>query len=204
MTDSVHEKWENFLNPDVMRPTLIMTSLYVTAFEILKDTIISRVRDIYHTGWRDGVDLFSSNYKAKVLSRSTSTVHASLNWLQQAGAVDQADIEGFKATKDLRNRLVHNLQRLLNDGLPEEFPAQFGQLITLLRKIELWFLMEVEIPTNPDFDGKDVDPNEVQPGSILILQILLEVSLGDKTSRNYFDEFTKRSPQPIEGTKIPQ
>jgi hypothetical protein len=196
MADSVHEKWQNFLNPEVMRPTLITASLYITAFELLKDAIITRVCDFYTSKWDNGEAVPGPEYLSKVLSRSSSPVHASLAWLRENGAVEDTDLDVFKAVKDLRNKLVHRLPQVLNEGLPAALPEHFAKLVALLRKIEVWFVMEVEIPTNPDFDAKEVDSDDVQPGSVLSLQILLDVALGDEEkSRYYFDEFRKRSAQ---------
>jgi hypothetical protein len=51
MAEDVPKSGENFLNPEVLRPNLIMASLYIAAFEMLKDTIIDRTRDFYTTGF---------------------------------------------------------------------------------------------------------------------------------------------------------
>jgi hypothetical protein len=36
------EQWERFLNPEVVRAELSSASMYVTTFEILKDSIVDR------------------------------------------------------------------------------------------------------------------------------------------------------------------
>lgn len=57
MDDKVRTDWQNFLNPDVLRPTLIVASLYIAAYEVLKDTIIEQIKSFYTfgfdpNGWR--------------------------------------------------------------------------------------------------------------------------------------------------------
>jgi hypothetical protein len=37
--------WDHFLNPEILRPKLISVSLYLTAFEMLKQSIVERIRD---------------------------------------------------------------------------------------------------------------------------------------------------------------
>ena len=65
-------------------------------------------------------------------------------------------------------------------------------MVGLHRKIELWWLMEVEIPSNPEFDGKEIDANEVIPGPMIALSMLCDIALGDEEkSRSHLIEFHK-------------
>ncbi len=50
MDQKIQKSWENFLNPDIVRPHLITTSIYIFAFQILKDSIIGRIRDFFVMG----------------------------------------------------------------------------------------------------------------------------------------------------------
>lgn len=56
MDEQIRKSWENFLNPEVLRPNLIMASLYIAAFEMLKDTIVERIRDFYITGFDKSIE----------------------------------------------------------------------------------------------------------------------------------------------------
>ncbi|WP_238455870.1 hypothetical protein [Azohydromonas lata] len=40
--------------------------------------------------------------------------------------------------------------------------------------------MNIEIPVNPDFDGKKIDEEGIIPGPILMLQMMLEVASGNE------------------------
>ena len=51
MDEKIKQSWERFLNPDSLRANLVTGSLYITAFEMLKDSIIERIRDFYSTGF---------------------------------------------------------------------------------------------------------------------------------------------------------
>jgi hypothetical protein len=57
---------------------------------------------------------------------------------------------------------------MLMEGLPTDFAERFGDMTTLLDKIERWWIVNVEIPTNPDFDGKheEIDESGIIPGCI--------------------------------------
>src|ERR1700744_3443874 len=88
---NVQEKWEAFLNPDAMRPALIMASLYITGFELLKDTIVDRPKGFFTNGFGpDGLHLDPA-YQADVLSKNKSVLYASLEWLKGMGTIDDSD-----------------------------------------------------------------------------------------------------------------
>jgi hypothetical protein len=51
--------------------------------------------------------------------------------------------------------------------------------VAFLRKIGVWWVVNVEIPTNLDFGGKEIDEEGVVPGTVLTLQMLIEVASGN-------------------------
>lgn len=199
MDEQIRKSWENFLNPEVLRPNLIMASLYIAAFEMLKDTIVERIRDFYITGFdksieKDGGWLVDPRYQSDVLSRNRSPVYASLDWLKESGAVDDQDIATFERTKECRNELVHRIFRMLSDGLPADLPERFADIIALLDKIERWWIVNVEIPVNPDFDHQQIDEARIMPGRIMGLRALLDIALGsERESKFYINEFLKHT-----------
>jgi hypothetical protein len=78
--------------------------------------------------------------------------------------------------------------------LSDEFDERFSEMVALLRKVEAWWITNVEIPTNPDFDGQEVDEDGITLGPIMTIQLLRDIALGDeKRSKYYYDEFRRRS-----------
>jgi len=191
----IKQSWEEFLNPEVMRPRLIAASLYIAGFEVLKDSIVGRFRDFFWAGFEGSGDKIDPKYTADVQARNRSPVYASLAWLKDQNAIDDHDVETFERVKGCRNNLAHKLLSVLgSEGLPAEFAQCFTDMVALLRKIEVWWISNVEIPTNPDFDGAEVDESGIVPGRVMTIQLLLEIALGDdERSRYYYDEFRKRT-----------
>ena len=187
--EPVYTQWEQFLSPKVMQERLISASLYITAYEILKESIIDRIRSFYMVGWNieDG-EVLGSEYKLKVLSLNNSVLYASLSWLRTRGAINQIDLESFEALKKLRNSLAHNLPKLVLQGINFKIEDNFQKLFDLLRKIEVWWIVEFEIPTNPDFDGKDIDVDKITPGPIIMMQMMLEVLSGNEDLLKHYKE----------------
>ena len=195
MDPKVARSWEEFLNPEVTRPRLIAASLYIAGFEALKDSVVGRIRDFFWTGFDESGDKIDPEYQSDVLARNRSPVYASLDWLKGMNAIDDHDLETFDRVKACRNTLAHKLFSALgSEGLPADFERCFTEMGALLRKIEMWWIMNVEIPTNPDYDGSDIDESGIVPGPVMSMQLLLDIALGDdERSRFYYDEFRKRT-----------
>jgi hypothetical protein len=187
-------KWERFLDPEVLRPNLILASIYIAAFEVLKNSIIERIRDFYVSGFDENGWIVLPEYKDTVLSKDKSPTYASLKWLKESEAINDDDIQKFNKIKEHRNLLAHEITKMMMEGLPSEFTERFNDMVALLDKIERWWIINIEIPTNPDFDGKhdEIDESGIVPGPIMSLRMMIDVALGsDETANYYINEFKK-------------
>lgn len=174
------ERWERFLDPTVVAPSLFIATMFVTTFEILKDAIISRVRDFYLIGFSANEDQISKEYSKNVLSRNKSKVYASLDWLIEQNAIDQSDLETFEKLKTTRNLLAHELFQVVTGQVESNHQEQFNTLIDLLRKIEVWSIVNFEMEINSDYADQEINQEEIVPGRILSLQMLMHVATGGK------------------------
>jgi hypothetical protein len=188
---TVNEQWEKFLLPEVTRDRLIASSMFITTFELLKESIVGRLRDYYLIGFDKSGDTFSSDYQNKVLDRNKSPLYASIDWLVEMDALDKADEEKFDALKAIRNKLAHELPSIVLGEAELDLVNHFQEAFTLLRKIEIWWVVNVEIPTNPDYDGHEVDEKDIEPGPVLMLKLMLDVVNGNT---EYLDKFRKMNP----------
>lgn len=195
MDPKIKKSWENFLDPEVTRKSLLAASIYIAGFEALKDSIVGRIRAFFWTGFDGSGDKIDPKYKSDVLSRNRSPVYASLDWLKEMKAVNYADLQAFERVKKCRNRLAHDLlSTLATDGLPSDYAPCFDDMIELLNKIEVWWITEVEIPTDPDMDGKDIDYDGITPGPIMTMRLLCDLALGSEAqSQFYLKEFRKKT-----------
>jgi hypothetical protein len=193
MDKKIQKSWEYFLNPDVVRPSLINASIYIAAFEMLEDTIIGRIRDFFCNGFNQKGDIIDPEYQTKVLSLNKSPMYASLEWLKGMKAIKQSDMDTFEKIKKCRNNVAHELHEIIvGRGLPEDFNDNFRSMILLLHKIEVWWIVNVEVPTNPDYDGQEIDEDGIMTGALMSIRILCDVALGtDEQSRFYYEQFKK-------------
>lgn len=190
MDPDVGRRWEEFLDPDNMRPKLITASIFIAAFELLKSSIVDRIADFYRIGleWNQQD---RQEYEGKVLSRNRSTLYASLDWLADQAAISDEDLAVFERVKQCRNTVAHELLSVVGGtGALPDFDQRFEDMVNLLKKIETWWIREVEMPTDPDLAGQEIDEKGIVPGSVLMLQVLCDIALGDQErSRFYLDGF---------------
>lgn len=86
------------------------------------------------------------------------------------------------------------MPNLLGGESSVNFAQQFEQMVALLRKIEVWWIVNFELAINPDFRDAEIDEDGIIPGPLLMLQLMLEIALGDPEKASYYyDEFRKRS-----------
>lgn len=77
------------------------------------------------------------------------------------------------------------------------FSRQFQLMVELLRKIEVWWIVNFEISISPEFCDAEVDENGIIPGPLMTLQIMLDIALGDPEKASaYYDELRKQRSEP--------
>lgn len=177
---SATEQWEQLLTPAVMQEKLISASLYVTAFELLKESIIGRIRSFYMVGFDADGDVIDEKYETVVLSKNKSPLLASLGWLSENDVIDENDRHAFERIRNTRNLLAHELPAMVMGGKDFHHVERFQELVALLKKVEVWWVVNMEIPVNPDFDGKEIDEEGIVPGPVIMLQMMLEVLSGNE------------------------
>ena len=173
------EHWERFLDPHHVRPSLFLATMFITTFEILKNSVVDRIRTFYADGFDENGPILGSDYQRDVATRNKSILYASLEWLQEHEAIDQSDLETFERLKKIRNQLAHQLFEVVTGQRESAHEAQFEVLVGLLRKIEVWWVVNFEIAINPDYDGQEIDEEGIVPGAILSLQMLIQVASGN-------------------------
>jgi len=51
MSEEAFKNWEEFLNPDKLKLALIQASIYLTSYEIFKNSTIEKLRDFFTNKW---------------------------------------------------------------------------------------------------------------------------------------------------------
>src|SRR5205807_409125 len=130
---------------------------------------------------------FSDKYKTAVLAEDKSPFRTSMLWFKEADVVDDADLALADRGRQHRNEIAHNLPAYVAKVSHSVDMTLLGDLCKLLNKIDVWWIRNVEIPTNPDFDEQDVDAipdSEIHSGNMLFLSMLLGIATGDDADAN--------------------
>lgn len=194
MNRNVRNQWKRFLTPETLRLNLIIASVYISVYEILKNSIIERIRDFHWTGWSiEGGDIIDPKYEAEVLSKNRSPLYASLHWLKKNNAINDEDITMLENVKKYRNEIAHGMNKMIMEGLPSDLPERFSDMVTLLDKIEKWWIINMEIPLNEELAGEEIDEEGIIPGPVASIKMMIDIALGtDEQAEYYINEFVKR------------
>ncbi|NOD84309.1 hypothetical protein [Ruegeria sp. HKCCD6119] len=178
------DDWADFLNPDVVRTRLLRTGLFLVAHEMLLSAIKDRTHDFYSNTWtnNDGWKP-SPDYREKVLSLDpkgkNDPFRASVAWLRQMEAIDEDDEVSIRKLTEERNRLAHELRNVLGGTIEHDFESLFPKLVHLVAKIDRWWIFNVDLATDPELAGEEFDVDRITPGSLMLLQVLNQVALGN-------------------------
>lgn len=186
-THNTTDQWIEFLTPEVLRNRLISASIYLAAFELLKDSIIDHPRSFFASNFDINGPTVGSRYQEEILTRNSSPLYGSLAWLRGLNAIDDNDLAVFEDLKNARNTIAHEMHQLASGGAPSKHVAELPKLVALLRKIEVWWIMNVEIPTNPDFDeATEIDEDGILPGPVMTVSLMVDVALGSEEQANQY------------------
>lgn len=198
----VRESWTSFLNPDVVRATFVSAGLFLVGHEILTDSIKKRPREFFSYQWDANGPVLGSEYEQEILALDpkgkNDALRGSIAWLQKMGAIDGADEASIRQVTDMRNKIAHEITGMVSGTSAIDFTLYFSILRGLVNKIEKWWIVNVSIATDPDFQGQEIDEASVVPGMELVMDILVQVALGDgdeawRLHRMFEEQWSKAS-----------
>lgn len=182
------QQWKNVLDKDILKGSVNIIALYITVYELLEDTIISRPKDFYTIVEFD--DRAKQEYEQKVLAlydkeacpglnTKNKVLIASLLWFKNNGAIDDHDIQVFIESRKLRNKITHEMYGTIVDG-GSAIVEQFALLYCLFCKIERWWIIEIEVSITDEIPADaEIDVNGVMSGNMIVLNVIMDILLND-------------------------
>lgn len=178
---------EKLLNPLNVKNNLIKSSLYLSAFELLKFSVENRLRDFlcsreemnedfeFKTSqeYRDVIE----NRKISELGGNKNIYYSSCLWLKEMNAITHEEVLELQEIRKHRNKIAHQLPLLIVDSSHNIDSKLFDSMKKLLKKIEQWWIVEFEMEVNPQFyniDPKDINYDEIQSGNMILLDLIIE------------------------------
>ena len=167
---------QKLMNPVLVKRNLMLASLYLMAYEMLKDTIITKVDDFYRGSSKYG-KLKDSGYEKDVLSLDRNPLLASCLWFMEAGAITESDIDDIKNIREHRNKIAHGLLELLIEPDVNINISYYQQMRRLLQKLLWWWIVNIECGTNPYLDGIEFSEGDVKFPLLDLNDYLVDISL---------------------------
>jgi hypothetical protein len=183
---------DKITNPTLIRRNLLVASLFMTSFEMLKTSIQDRIKSFlcFNAKLNNEGELeyeVSDDYRNQVLEKIIPNIdgrkyrdyhlyYSSCLWLKVNNVINQSDIVELEKIRKHRNLIAHNPLKLLVDDRININVELLKKSQELLKKIEKWWIVEYEIPVNPDFDGQEIDESKVQSGISILLDYLMEIA----------------------------
>ncbi|WP_404973094.1 hypothetical protein [Vibrio campbellii] len=194
MDEKVKGAWERFLNPIALKNNIITASVHSMAFEMLKSAIEDKIREFFTNGFDENGPIVSDDYKQKVLKLNRSRTYASLYWLKEMDAINESDLETFERIKRHRNELTHELFKFVSEGCSFDVNESFNDMVALLKKVELWWFVNLEMAIDPDTYPPDIDLEQVSLGRVLGLEMLITTALGSEDeAMKFYHDFVRQT-----------
>lgn len=170
--------------PETIKKNLTLASLYLTAYELLKSSVINRIKYFYGFELDGQFNLvtrknkFLNKYKKEVETLAKYPLKASCLWLEENGVINKKEVKEIDNIRKHRNKIAHELPVLLIEKKLNINLSYFYKMRELLNKIEIWWILNYEIIINPDMSEVKTDnlkPEDVRPGTVILLDYLIQI-----------------------------
>jgi hypothetical protein len=196
MSSDIDASWEKFLNPESLKQHLQAGGIYLAAYEMFKNSLVGHPRDFFCNGFAEGKEKIDPKYQTEVLSLDKNhTYHASALWWKKQGVLTDDDIALSVKIREHRDEIAHDIPRFLGTANGVIRLDLLESVFVLLTKIDKWWIQQVEIPTNPDFDDRQLTEEEldgVASGNMIFLSLMIPIAFGDDSRLRAVYELWKK------------
>jgi hypothetical protein len=174
--DRSDERQRSKLSQESIGATLIRAGCFLSAYELLKAEVVEKVHDFFLRGVADGHSTYDeASYRRDVLNRKPSKYSASCAWLVERQALTADQVVLLENVHAHRKEIAHELPKLLVDPDFEVRSDLLLAAVECLRALGV-FWGSIAVDTDPAWDGKEVDYDDIKSGSFLLLEYLISVA----------------------------
>jgi len=170
--------------PETLKRNLINASLILTAYELMKYSLIYKVEGFFEVD-KEHIQESCNEHKNEIekirkklpkkLQGYPLLVYAL--WFKEHEALSEADFNNIVRIWGYRNKIAHELIEFLVDSDFEVDVKYLFEIRDIVEKADIWWVKEVEIAINPDFDQVEVKDSDIRSGRMIILDHLISVAL---------------------------
>ena len=176
------EMIENVVTPENLQFTVSFTSLFVLVFECFKDMVIDRPKEFFCTEKiefkEDKIVYYETEkYKREVKNLAKKPFEASLRWFANHKVITEYDVNKALAIELRRHSFVHELYNIVHNGISDDDIKLLADLISIYRKIDSWWIYNVEIDWDEIKDPNNVKQDECISGSLMMIDVMINILL---------------------------
>jgi hypothetical protein len=169
--------------PETLKRNLINASLILTAYELMKYSLINRVKDFFEIDKEHIPESYSEHKNEieqirkklpKKLRKIPLLVYA--YWFKEHEALTDTDFNNIVEIRRYRNEVAHELIKFLVDSDFEVELKCLFQIRDIVEKADIWWIQELEIPINPDFDQVKIKDGDIRSGRMIILDHIISIA----------------------------
>lgn len=185
-------KFEHVLNPERLRIKLLIASLYLTAYELLANSIIKKIENFFvplpsnlplakpfekenHQLRQMMLDKYKNELNVKYSAHENFKFKPSCKWLQKNGVITEEEFDEIISFRDQRNYLAHNLLEVILDESDKFIAVEdFVKMKNILKKIQLFW---IRLDLDAKGISKDIPNNDISGGWVffdLIINTVLD------------------------------
>ncbi|BAJ73211.1 helicase subunit of the DNA excision repair complex [Microbacterium testaceum StLB037] len=173
--DAYAKRLHDKIQPDNVVAALVRAGALLTGYELVKTAIVDEVKGFFLQGSSEDGLIYSEHYEQSVLTLGRNVFDASVNWLIQIDALTQKQVDALEAIRSHRHEIAHELARFIVDPDADVSVDRLAELQEIMRSLDR-FWGGVNVDTNPDFDGVDLDRDHIVSGSGALLTYLLQIA----------------------------
>lgn len=187
---------ENVCNIDLLQENLATMAFFIGLYENMVDMVEERVESFLsdECSFNESCikykhsDVYKKAIKNRIVDAKNNKdrLKATMLWFVDMGAIAQADYEEFLRLKNLRNSYVHQMSNHIWCGLTEDDANDLLSLFALYKKLDQWWINEIEMAIVDDEFDNNYDKDGVASTAFLTFSMMFEVLYKGK-SKEYIE-----------------
>ena len=176
------EMIENVVTPENLQFTVSFTSLFVLVFECFKDMVINRPKEFFCTSKiefkEDKIVYYETEkYKREVRKLANKPFEASLRWFANHKVITESDVNKVLSIELRRHSFVPELYTVVHNGISDEDTQLLADLVSIYKKIDSWWIYNVEIDWDEIKDPDNVKQDECISSSLVMIDVMINILL---------------------------
>ena len=197
MNKNILKELDFLTNKEEITEHIKFYSIYLLIFERFKSRYIEEVKFLLcHVKFKNGKIEYEETDEYKKISNTmrNGKINIFINivyWFKDNGVISNKDCEFIIKARNDRNRIGHELLKLLLNQVEEKMLLNFLNFLNVFRKIDVWWINNIEVPIAGSDIPNDYDAENVISGDMLLCDVLLDTIYGNETYKKELDKIKK-------------